>query len=244
MDQERLACGAGAGAAWEVVGGGKHPPFAPVCASVDGVDGFYPSKGSDGTYLDGLTGRLGGNSDRNNNRGGGAVGQQAPCCCCCRGKGRNLTVVLCGEDQIVPAETIRRYLTGEEKASARWVGTGPNWPWRESHGAQGLRTRFDESGRSGRFKQHQQRQQQQLGEGVAVTEGPGPRKWGGGGGGGEKSGGSERMGGGGGLERSKAGEPQLEVFFYPGLDHAMIFDTKERRRDIVDAVHRYVNSNN
>jgi len=32
----------------------------------------------------------------------------------------------------------------------------------------------------------------------------------------------------------------LEVLFYPRLDHAMVFDTLERRKPILDIVHRFV----
>lgn len=32
----------------------------------------------------------------------------------------------------------------------------------------------------------------------------------------------------------------LEVLFYPDLDHAMVFDTKERRNPVLDIVHRLV----
>ena len=32
----------------------------------------------------------------------------------------------------------------------------------------------------------------------------------------------------------------LEVLFYPDLDHAMVFDTKERRKPVLDIVHRFV----
>jgi hypothetical protein len=33
---------------------------------------------------------------------------------------------------------------------------------------------------------------------------------------------------------------RLEVLFYPRLDHAMVFDTSERRKPILDIVHRFV----
>jgi hypothetical protein len=32
----------------------------------------------------------------------------------------------------------------------------------------------------------------------------------------------------------------LQVLFYPDLDHAMVFDTKERRQPVLDIVHRFV----
>ncbi|KAL1743415.1 hypothetical protein HDZ31DRAFT_83410 [Schizophyllum fasciatum] len=86
----------------------------------------------------------------------------------CRGEGegderrkRSLTVVLSGEDQIVNAEAVRRYLTKEDRARSRYM----------------------------------------------------------------------RQGG--------AEEGDLEVLFYRGLDHAMVFDTPGRRKPLVDSVSRY-----
>ena len=32
----------------------------------------------------------------------------------------------------------------------------------------------------------------------------------------------------------------LEVLFYPNLDHAMVFDTKERRNPVLNIVHRFL----
>jgi pimeloyl-ACP methyl ester carboxylesterase len=32
----------------------------------------------------------------------------------------------------------------------------------------------------------------------------------------------------------------LELLFYPGLDHAMVFDTKDRRKAVLEIVHRFV----
>ena len=32
----------------------------------------------------------------------------------------------------------------------------------------------------------------------------------------------------------------LEVLFLSGLDHAMVFDTRERRRPVLDVVRRFV----
>lgn len=32
----------------------------------------------------------------------------------------------------------------------------------------------------------------------------------------------------------------LEVLFYPGLDHATVFDTRERRKGLTDIVHKFV----
>lgn len=69
---------------------------------------------------------------------------------------KQVGVVLSGDDQIVNAEEVRKYLTGEEKMTKRW----------------------------------------------------------------EKD--------------------DLEVLFYPGLDHAMVFDTKERRKPVLDIIHRFV----
>lgn len=73
-------------------------------------------------------------------------------------EGREVGVVLSGEDQIVNAEEVRKYLTGEEVAKRRWI----------------------------------------------------------------------KEGGG------------LEVLFYPKLDHAMVFDTAERRKAVLDIMHRFV----
>ncbi|KAF7976521.1 hypothetical protein HWV62_6341 [Athelia sp. TMB] len=73
-------------------------------------------------------------------------------------EGKMVGVVLSGEDQIVEAEHVRKYLTGEDIAQNRWVN---------------------------------------------------------------KDGG-------------------LEVLFYPGLDHAMVFDTKARRAAVLDILHRFV----
>jgi pimeloyl-ACP methyl ester carboxylesterase len=70
--------------------------------------------------------------------------------------GRRVAVVLCGADQIVHAQEVRKYLTGEQEMSRRWKKDG------------------------------------------------------------------------------------LEVLFYPGLDHAMVFDTKERRKPVLDILHRFV----
>jgi len=65
-----------------------------------------------------------------------------------------IAVVLASEDQIVPAKNVRRYLTGEDEAKAKWV--------------------------------------------------------------------------------SKCGT--LQVLYNPGLDHATVFDTKERRRGMVEVL--------
>lgn len=71
-------------------------------------------------------------------------------------EGKKVAVVLSGEDQIVHAQEVRKYLTGEEEPSARW----------------------------------------------------------------EKDG--------------------LQVLYYPGLDHAMVFDTKERRRPVLEVLDGFV----
>jgi hypothetical protein len=107
---------------------------------------------------------------------------------------RNLAVVLSGKDQIVPAETVRMYLTGEHLPSARWVGrarrsTSSTDP---SYSSITPQYRFDK-----------------------IDE--------------------EREGG---VSREEKGK--LEVLFYPELDHAMVFDTKERRRPILDVLARFV----
>ncbi|KIM88219.1 hypothetical protein PILCRDRAFT_814122 [Piloderma croceum F 1598] len=71
-------------------------------------------------------------------------------------EGRKVAVVLSGADQIVNAEEVRKYLTGEQELSRRWEMDG------------------------------------------------------------------------------------LEVLFYPELDHGMVFDTKERRKPVLDIVGRFV----
>jgi len=105
-------------------------------------------------------------------------GPRSPACSC-RRAGRNMTVVLSAEDQIVPVEEVRHYLTGQDEPSLRWVGNGPNWPWSSK-----------------------------------LSDG---------------------------LEMTGDGTSTLEVLFYPGLDHGTVFDTKERRRGILDATQRYIN---
>lgn len=96
---------------------------------------------------------------------------------------RNLAISLAGSDQIVPAETVRRYLIGEPQPSARWIGRAVPHQFR-----------FDKIDDD--------------------EEGGGP---------GEK------------IAREK-----LEVLFYPELDHAMVFDTRERRGPILDVLLRFV----
>jgi hypothetical protein len=78
-------------------------------------------------------------------------------------EGRRVGVVLSGKDQIVNAEEVRKYLTGDRE--------------------------------------------------MVREEGEVSRAW-------------ERDG--------------LEVLWYPGLDHAMVFDTPERRKPILDIVHQFV----
>lgn len=36
----------------------------------------------------------------------------------------------------------------------------------------------------------------------------------------------------------------LDVLFYPGLDHATVFDTRERRDGMLDVLHRFVRNAN
>lgn len=73
-------------------------------------------------------------------------------------EGREVGVVLSGDDQIVDAGEVRKYLTGEVEMRGRWVKDGGG----------------------------------------------------------------------------------LEVLFYPGLDHAMVFDTAERRKPVLGIMHRFV----
>ena len=44
----------------------------------------------------------------------------------------------------------------------------------------------------------------------------------------------------GGEEERRWEKGGLEVLFFSGLDHAMVFDTRERRRPILDVVRRFV----
>ena len=44
----------------------------------------------------------------------------------------------------------------------------------------------------------------------------------------------------GGEEERRWELGRLEVLFHSGLDHAMVFDTKERRRPVLDVVRRFV----
>lgn len=89
-------------------------------------------------------------------------------------RGRNLMLVLAEKDQIVPAESVRRYLTQRREPCARWAER--NWS--------------------------------------------------------ANVGGSEETGSGAGGD--------LEVLFYPGLDHATVFDTPERRAGMLEALHHFV----
>ena len=44
----------------------------------------------------------------------------------------------------------------------------------------------------------------------------------------------------GGEEERRWEEGRLEVLFFSGLDHAMVFDTRERSRPVLDVVRRFV----
>lgn len=41
-------------------------------------------------------------------------------------------------------------------------------------------------------------------------------------------------------EMTRWAKDDLEVLFYPGLDHATVFDTPQRRKGLTDIVHRFV----
>ncbi|KZP07992.1 hypothetical protein FIBSPDRAFT_922742 [Athelia psychrophila] len=90
-----------------------------------------------------------------------------------RGRGMRTGVVLSGDDQVVDAEEVRKYLTGSEVPAARWVA-----PARTP-----------------------------LGQDGAPGEGEGGK---------------------------------MEVLFYPGLDHATVFDTHARREAVVEMLGRFV----
>jgi hypothetical protein len=106
-------------------------------------------------------------------------------------RSRHLAVALAGKDQIVPAEIVRRYLTGESQPCARWVGR-----------ARSLTTSADTSSlpASHQFKFDRIDEE----EGRSVENG------------------------------------KLEVLFYPELDHATVFDTRERRGPMLDVLARFV----
>ena len=44
----------------------------------------------------------------------------------------------------------------------------------------------------------------------------------------------------GGEEEKRWEKGELEVLFLSGLDHAMVFDARERRRPVLDVVCRFV----
>ncbi|KAF8065392.1 hypothetical protein FPV67DRAFT_1502693 [Lyophyllum atratum] len=125
-----------------------------------------------------------------------------------RKRGRNLAMVLAGKDQIIPAENIRRYLTGSPKASARWVGRGwADWDQAslntaETDGRNSVSDEFAAAAQSGSIT---------ITPGVVIEEG-----------------------------RKAEGGGDLEVLFYPGLDHATVFDTRERREAMLDVLERFV----
>lgn len=43
-----------------------------------------------------------------------------------------------------------------------------------------------------------------------------------------------------GTDMTRQWKDGLELLFYPDLDHAMVFDTKDRRKSVLDIVHRFV----
>jgi hypothetical protein len=146
-------------------------------------------------------------------------------------RGRNLAIVLAGKDQIVPAETVRRYLTGEPEPSARWVGRG--WkspttsPSSSSSSTPGgtlssLSTSSSSAAALGAIPSSASTSDPQF----TVLVGRA-------GGGGDGYGSVRDI-----VNDDSAGE--LEVLFYPDLDHATVFDTLERRKRIVDVLDRYV----
>ncbi|KAG6847672.1 hypothetical protein H0H93_006625, partial [Arthromyces matolae] len=95
-------------------------------------------------------------------------------------KGRNIAIVLSGADQIVPAEMLRLYLTGEPEPSSMWIRKG----WADRGEDEEDYDGVQQSGMHG----------------------------------------------------------DLEVLFYPGLDHATVFDTAERRSPLVNVLNRFVQS--
>ncbi|KAG6911416.1 hypothetical protein DXG01_016513 [Tephrocybe rancida] len=105
-------------------------------------------------------------------------------------RGRNVAVVLAGADQIVPAESVRRYLTEEVEPSAKWIGR--QWArWVDAE--PGLEPEVESARQD-----------------VEVTN-------------------AEDVVGG-----------DLEVFFYPNLDHATVFDTPERWGPMLSVLERFV----
>ncbi|KAF9460635.1 hypothetical protein BDZ94DRAFT_887447 [Collybia nuda] len=140
-------------------------------------------------------------------------------------RGRNLAIVLAGKDQIVPAETVRRYLTGEPEPSARWVRRGWKSPATSpSSSSSSLATPKVGVSSFSLSKALSSSPMSTLHPSIMAG----------------KPGGSD---GGYGTLRDVASEDsggELEVLFYPDLDHATVFDTKERRKRILDVLHRYV----
>ncbi|RDB22886.1 hypothetical protein Hypma_009773 [Hypsizygus marmoreus] len=100
-----------------------------------------------------------------------------------RSEGRNVAIVLAGDDQIVPSGSVRQYLTEEKEAVPRWLSKGWAWHLDGDDGSQ-IVDHLEEA-----------------------------------------------------LNR-KGGD--LEVLFYPGLDHAMVFDSPKRREGILNILSRFV----
>ncbi|KAF5378352.1 hypothetical protein D9615_008760 [Tricholomella constricta] len=146
-----------------------------------------------------------------------------------RGRGRNVAVVLAGKDQIVPAESVRRYLTGMEEACARWVGRGwADWGLEEEQESRGRgRGRggcdLDADLGAGALDAEAE-------AGVASAAGMSQQ---------EGNGVGHEVGGGGGGGKGRGGG-DLEVLFYPDLDHATVFDTRDRREAMLEVLGRYV----
>ncbi|KAG5644410.1 hypothetical protein DXG03_008577 [Asterophora parasitica] len=124
---------------------------------------------------------------------------------------RHIAMVLAGKDQIVPAESVRRYLTGSPEASARWVGKGwADWVVSDEDTAEA---------------------------GQATSGGSLPISG---------ASGTETVANGNPLERGNVGQDvertggDLEVLFYPELDHATVFDSWERRKPVLEVLGRFV----
>lgn len=124
--------------------------------------------------------------------------------------GRHVAIVLAGKDQIVPAESVRRYLTGLPEACLRWVGhKWANWeeiePTVVSAGSQDTSS-------------------------LATTHIHG-----------ELCGSEDGNIGTTALEEGMIEScGDLEVIFHPDLDHAMVFDSQEKRKTMLDVVGRYI----
>ncbi|TFK72698.1 hypothetical protein BDN72DRAFT_293540 [Pluteus cervinus] len=132
---------------------------------------------------------------------------------CCRDLKRNMTVVLSEKDQIVPVEAVRRYLTGEEEPSLQWIGQGPNWPWKKGLPSSNTGSSSSREANGATIPNSEPLLVSVHNVQETSTQVP-----------------------------ETNGQPKLEVLFYPGLDHATVFDTKARRRLVVEAAHRYSNS--